>query len=308
MMDDLAIVIPAYKKRFFDITLKSLAEQTNKNFNVYIGDDNSPEDLNKIVRKFESRLKIKYYKFPDNIGAKNLINQWNRCIDLTDNEKWLWLFSDDDIADSNCVETFFETLSKVDKHFDVYRFNTRVINDDGNVIAEIQDSPLIESSFDMAVALLKRKRGNSMPDHIFSREVYKTYGGFVFTDFAQGADWATSILFSSTNGIYSMKNAKINWRLGSSNISGSAKRSKDKMINGHLQFLNWTLNHFHYLKTENNEKYKQVVEGVYENLNSVIQSHYKGYSFKNIYGLSRLLKRLGRGRFDRIFDLIKLSY
>ena len=40
----LAIIIPYYKIVFFEETLKSLSEQTDKRFKVYIGDDASPEN------------------------------------------------------------------------------------------------------------------------------------------------------------------------------------------------------------------------------------------------------------------------
>jgi len=35
----LAIVIPYYKRTFFEETLQSLANQTDKRFQVYVGDD-----------------------------------------------------------------------------------------------------------------------------------------------------------------------------------------------------------------------------------------------------------------------------
>src|SRR5688572_6407941 len=123
-MSQLAIVIPAYKEEFFDKALKSLANQTKKEFTIYIGDDNSPFDLKTIISKYENILNIKYTRFENNIGAKNLVNQWKRCIELTKGESWLWLFSDDDIADNECVERFFEQLESDKGRVDVYRFNT----------------------------------------------------------------------------------------------------------------------------------------------------------------------------------------
>ena len=45
MKKDLAIVIPAYKARFFKEVLESIAQQDNTDFAVYIGDDASPDDL-----------------------------------------------------------------------------------------------------------------------------------------------------------------------------------------------------------------------------------------------------------------------
>lgn len=41
-MKKLAIIIPAYKPRFLQETLDSIAKQNNHEFTVYIGDDASP--------------------------------------------------------------------------------------------------------------------------------------------------------------------------------------------------------------------------------------------------------------------------
>ena len=41
-MAELAIVIPAYKIMYFDQALSSIANQTCKDFTLYIGDDSSP--------------------------------------------------------------------------------------------------------------------------------------------------------------------------------------------------------------------------------------------------------------------------
>lgn len=50
----LAIVIPAYKGRFLKETLDSIAVQAHKDeFVLYIGDDASPERLDKIVESYQ---------------------------------------------------------------------------------------------------------------------------------------------------------------------------------------------------------------------------------------------------------------
>ena len=282
-MINLAVVIPTYKSKFFDSALASLANQTNKDFNVYIGDDCSPEDLKVICEKYSSELNIKYTRFDTNIGAEKLVNQWNRCVALKGNEKWIWLFSDDDIADINCVEVFYETIRKDHSKCEVYRFDTRVINDDDIIISQSPESPVYDTSLNMAYEILMGRRGNSMPDHIFSSSVYNKNGGFVYTDFAQAADWATSILFSDENGICTMKNAKVNWRIGSTNISGSAEKNKVKMLKGYLQFLKWTMKHFSYLNSETNSdvSFARIREAALFNLYFVIRSHYKGLSIIN---------------------------
>lgn len=69
----LTIEIPFYKIDFFEDTLKSLANQTNKNFTVYIGNDASSENPINIFNKYKPRINLKYKKFEEFI-AKYLLN------------------------------------------------------------------------------------------------------------------------------------------------------------------------------------------------------------------------------------------
>jgi hypothetical protein len=48
----LAIIIPYYKLTYFEATLQSLANQSDKRFKVYIGDDASPEDCKHLISNF----------------------------------------------------------------------------------------------------------------------------------------------------------------------------------------------------------------------------------------------------------------
>ena len=52
----LAIVIPYFKKKYFETTLESLAIQTEKKFKVYIGDDASTEDPTALLKKVEGQF------------------------------------------------------------------------------------------------------------------------------------------------------------------------------------------------------------------------------------------------------------
>src|SRR5688500_4733213 len=93
---NLAIVIPVYKIEFFRPMLESIASQTNQNFNVYICNDCSTTVFAEIIGDFP-QLKICYKRFSENLGRQDLVAQWTRCIDMTNNEPWIWMFSDDDI-------------------------------------------------------------------------------------------------------------------------------------------------------------------------------------------------------------------
>ena len=65
-MKKLAIIIPAYKPRFLQETLDSIAKQNNHEFTVYIGDDASPYPLETIVDRYKNKFDIIYHRFEQN--------------------------------------------------------------------------------------------------------------------------------------------------------------------------------------------------------------------------------------------------
>ena len=72
----LAIVIPYYKRSFFKETLQSLANQTDKRFKVYIGDDASPENPLDLLEHYKGSFDFEYKRFETNEGATSLVKQW----------------------------------------------------------------------------------------------------------------------------------------------------------------------------------------------------------------------------------------
>ena len=78
----LAIAIPYYKIDFFRGTLDSLANQTNQNFNIYIGNDASPSDPEKLIKEYSEKLTITYRSFDKNLGSPNLPKHWDRCLKM----------------------------------------------------------------------------------------------------------------------------------------------------------------------------------------------------------------------------------
>lgn len=69
-MKKLAIIIPAYKARFLQETLDSIAKQNSHEFTVYIGDDASPYPLKTIVDHYKNKFDIIYHRFEQNMGKK----------------------------------------------------------------------------------------------------------------------------------------------------------------------------------------------------------------------------------------------
>lgn len=241
----LAIIIPAYKQTFLERALDSLAQQSEKNFTVYIGDDSSPHDLYSIVEKFEASLKIVYQRFDDNLGGKDLVQQWNRCVDLTKGESWVWLFSDDDEMDANCVEVFYAALEQ-QPQCDLFHFDVDIIDEHDKVIGSTNKYPQCMQVSDFHAGRIKSTIRSYVVEYIFRKETFLACGRFENFDLAWSSDDATWMKIARRNGIYTLSNAKIKWRRSSENITPNVNDPAiaQRKIGSLLSYTRWQMRFF----------------------------------------------------------------
>ena len=245
MPSSLAIIIPAYKATFLPAALDSIAAQTCQDFTLYIGDDCSPHDLGSIVDKYREKIHLVYKRFDTNLGGKDLVAQWERCIAMTQGEPYLWLFSDDDVMEPRCVEVFFEHLKQTNSVFDLYHFNVKIIDDKGMVTRIHRSYPMLLDNFTFYRGKLKAKYVSLVVENIFSRTIYEKKGGFKNFDLAWGSDTATWILFSEDKGFYTMFDASILWRSSDENITPNVSPDiVERKIKALLDFFDWAYNYF----------------------------------------------------------------
>jgi glycosyltransferase involved in cell wall biosynthesis len=227
-VNKLAIIIPAYKSQFLELTLQSLVNQVDQRFNVYIGDDNSPDSLEVVAKKYSSLLNLKYVRFDENIGSQSMVKQWERCIALTQNESWLWLIGDDDLIDSTCTDFFYREL-EINNSFDLYRFNMKVIDTYGSILYVAPQFPDIESGWDFIKARLNWEQASALCPYIFSKEIYNLQGGFQEFDLGWCSDDASWLKFSGEKGIKTIQGPTVCWRFGK-NISADKTLIQKKII------------------------------------------------------------------------------
>lgn len=240
----LAIIIPAYKAEYLEATLRSLLEQTNAQFKVYVGDDCSPYDLEIIVEKFTDQLDIVYHHFEDNLGSTSLTRQWERCIELAD-EDWIWLFSDDDLVAKDAVQVFYDTFNEKCK---LYKFHTEVIDENGQPIIYYKKfdnrnsiSDAITSSDFIHNRLACNGFRSFAVEYVFHRSLYEK---FKFVDFplAWGSDDATWFLYSLNNSKeITVLSAKVYWRFSGINISSDVKTLAvvQRKLDAASQYIKW---------------------------------------------------------------------
>lgn len=218
----LAIVIPYYKINYFEETLQSLSNQTDKRFKVYIGNDNSNDDPIPIIEKYKQHLDLKYKKFNDNLGSISLVQQWNRCLELLEDEEWVMILGDDDILGENLVGEFYKNYNSLE-NYNVLRFAVLKINEKGEPLSSLYTNSVIESSKNI---LLNNKRC-SLSEYVFKKEKLLKTG---FRDFplAWWSDVLAVLEFSNFGDIYSINEATVFVRISEISISGNQSNEVEK--------------------------------------------------------------------------------
>jgi hypothetical protein len=185
-----------------------------------------------------SELDLNYHRFAENLGSRSLVEQWQRCIQLS-SEPYAWLFSDDDVMDPECVGAFYAALEKTESKFDLYRFNTLEINAQGKVIKLYPPHPPVESVIEFAYHRLNRNRESFISEYIFARKAFDANGGMVKFPLAWCSDDASWITFAGDQGIYTIDGPKIYWRNSNVNISFAAPARREDKLEACGLYLAW---------------------------------------------------------------------
>ena len=226
-----SFVLPAYKARFFREAVDSILAQTYKDFELVIVNDSSPEDLETIVNSYDDR-RIRYYVNEVNIGGKNLVAQWNHCLEYAKGE-YVILASDDDVYSPEYLERMNELVDKYPS-VNVFRPRVKRIDENGNIlhldgyISEYLSK--VEFLYFWSSCLI----GSGIPFYIFKRDALMSIGGFVDYPLAWFSDDATVFLLSD-DGVVTCNNTLFSFRQSGLNISTS-ENTKASLDGSHKHF------------------------------------------------------------------------
>lgn len=224
----ISIIIPYYKTAFFKDCLQSLANQSDKRFKVYIGNDASSENPLAIIDSYKELLDLVYHRFDNNLGGTSLVQQWERCIALSNNEEWIMMLGDDDVLSSNCIEEFYSSLGDVNKeNCSVVRFSTVIIDEKSKITSTIYTHPKVEKATDFFYRRFTNKTRSSLSEYIFKRKAYERFRFYQY-DLAWYADDRAWLEFSEFKNIYTINSAIVHFRMSSENISRNSYKVKEK--------------------------------------------------------------------------------
>ena len=237
MQKQIAIIIPAFTADFLKEALESIEKQTDKRFQVYIGDDESPDDLWSITKQFSQKNGWIYHRFDQNLGKSNLVAHWNRCVELS-SEPWIWLFSDDDVMSEDCISTFYSNQSQFPQQ-QIFRFSFSIIDQNSQVKASPSDNWYELSGFDFGRLRFERKILSSAVEFIFTRKAYNDNNGFIEFPSAWCSDDASWIAFAESGSIRKFDKGNVFWRLSGTNISSQAGPYIKIKLKAALAFIVW---------------------------------------------------------------------
>lgn len=289
-MEKIAIIVPAYKRRFLQATLNSIAQQSCKNFILYIGDDASPENLEPIVRSYEHTIKLVYHRFEQNLGKSDLAGHWERCIALS-SEPLIWLFSDDDIMPQDGIERVLAASAKYGTEKVMFRLPLVVINDEGNTVSTNPPFQSYEkiSGYNFLLSKLGKGMHTAAIEYIFSRDVWQNSNGFIKFPMAWCSDDATWASFADySGGMITLPGNPVGWRnVEGQNISNSTCFDKEKLRATRL-FLKWLNNKYSTHKED--KEFRQALQTYI----SVILRHSvrKNYNLKDLADICATLWEL----------------
>ena len=228
-MIQLAIVIPYYKIDFFQETLQSVAQQTNKNFTLYIGNDASPEEPISLIEKYFKKEDYIYFDYTENIGRKNLALQWERILENV-SEEWFQILGDDDMIAENFVEEFYNSIPILKKEkISCIKFVHEWIDGESNFIKLFDYNVSYLNSIDFFIQKYNNEVGSSLSENIFQTKMYRKYG-FEKIPLAWGSDDIALLTFSNFRNILYNRKTKVQVRISDASISGSLFMDKEKNI------------------------------------------------------------------------------
>jgi glycosyltransferase involved in cell wall biosynthesis len=179
-----SVCIPTYRgSAFLAAAIDSVLSQSYPHHEIWILDDNSPDDTQVIVSRY-SDPRIKYLRNPKNLGPGG---NWNRCLEVAQG-KYFKLLPHDDLLAPGCLEEQVSVLEddSAGKIALVFGFR-QIIDPSGRILMTRKLSRTKAGSIN-GLTLIKRctRAGTNLigepGNALFRRELVGTVGSYDATN------------------------------------------------------------------------------------------------------------------------------
>ncbi|HLU88643.1 MAG TPA: glycosyltransferase [Cyclobacteriaceae bacterium] len=232
-----SVCIPAYKSKYLEDCILSILNQSHHDWELVLLNDCSPEPVEAIVDRFDDP-RIRYFKNETNVGAVDLVHNWNKCLDLARGE-YIMIMGDDDLLDPKYLEEFSKLILAYPQ-VEVYHCRSKIIDDDGETVMLTPSCPTFESVYDSIWHRLRQLRSNYISDYVYRSDSLKARGGFYYLPLAWGSDDITAFIASAEKGIAHSNKPVFQYRDNRLSIT-STGNDLEKM-NANLGYAEWLKN------------------------------------------------------------------
>lgn len=229
-----SVCIPAYKSKYLKDCIISILDQSIQDLELIILNDCSPEPIEQIVSGFQDD-RIRYYKNEKNVGALNLVDNWNKCLSLTSGE-YMVIMGDDDLLEPDYLEEFSSLISAYPS-LEVFHCRSKIINDDGDILMLTPSCPSFERVYDSIWHRLQQYRSNYISDYMYRTKSLQERGGFYFLPLAWGSDDITAFIASAEKGIAHSNKPVFNYR--SNRLSITSTGNDLEKMDANLGYATW---------------------------------------------------------------------
>lgn len=221
-----SIAIPAYKSQYLKEAIDSVLSQTYDNFELILLNDSSPYNIDAIIEPYLKDNRILYVKNEYNVGALNVVDNWNKCLELSKGDYFICMGDDDKLA-PHCLEGYCEYINKYPTS-DLFHVQTEMIDENSQFFSLQESRPEVESVYSMAWHRLTRKRDQYIGDFLFRIDKLREIGGFYKLPLAWGSDDITTYKCAMQAGIVNIPKVLFQYRVNRYTISNSGNCS-DKL-------------------------------------------------------------------------------
>ena len=231
-----SFIMPAYKRRFIADAIGSILSQTYSDFELVVVNDASPDDLREAVSHFRDQ-RLRYEENAENIGGRDLVANWNHCLQYARGE-YVVLATDDDVAEPAYLADAVRLLKKYPTA-DLLRQGVRKIGPGGEQLEyELFPKEHLSASefayFWGCCGLI-----SCISNFVFRREPLLRMGGFVSFPHAHFSDVATALAMSR-NGVACVQAYNTCFRMSDINLSNRGDwRLALEQIKASGMFMKW---------------------------------------------------------------------
>lgn len=231
------IAIPAYKRKWLDVAIRSAVSQDYKNIEVVIVDDDSPQQLYDVIEPFLKDNRVRYYKNEKNLGVQSIVLNWNRCLKYAKGEFFV-LLCDDDIMSHDFVSSML-SLYRIYPECVVFHARKWNLGKDGKM-EESAQWPEYETGECFLKQKFLKQRHHTISEFLIKTSALRDCGGYVVFPAGFYSDNASIIQLAQKGGVVSSDKSLLLFRYSDEHITGSTspKNCWDKFLAA-LAYLKW---------------------------------------------------------------------